>query len=343
MKTMKSIFYFLFSSLIICLFFEFFLSQAGILKPLVRIDREKGERYIPNEMHNSVFSTEGFGLSESNAAGWFGKEVLDKDRAKNEISISIVGNSYVASRQVLSRNNFISVANNILDEHSSKLNFRINNFGKDAMALGELLYVLEEVKEEHNPDKIFVLINSISFMEKAIRNVPYYKLNGGELELNTDFREKKLVQFYNDYETFARSSLLFLAYRVWKYTPKTPSILFDKFYKSGETKAKTVIPESEKRINESSLAILRELDKRGDITFLIDVKHDFQLEIFKETVVNSPIIDLHPYLLEEEKATNLNPYYWNVDKVEGHWNNRGHIVVGQRLADEIISMYPNAK
>lgn len=106
MKTVKPACIFLSTFAVVIIFFELFLSFAGILRPIVRIDPRRGERYIPNITSSSIFVAEGFGLSETNSSGWFGKEF--KDTGPNDLSVAVLGNSFVAARHVFYRNNFLS-------------------------------------------------------------------------------------------------------------------------------------------------------------------------------------------------------------------------------------------
>jgi len=67
MKTIKSIVYFCFAFILIGLFFEIFLNTAGILSPVMKIDSNKGERFYPSIMVDSLFMNEGFGLSKTSS------------------------------------------------------------------------------------------------------------------------------------------------------------------------------------------------------------------------------------------------------------------------------------
>ena len=50
---------------------------------------------------------------------------------------------------------------------------------------------------------------------------------------------------------------------------------------------------------------------------------------------NIDIIDLS-VLLNKLKNNNIDPYYWKVTKLNGHWNHLAHKKVGRYLCQEII-------
>ena len=49
-----------------------------------------------------------------------------------------------------------------------------------------------------------------------------------------------------------------------------------------------------------------------------------------------PIINLGSYL-ETQLSQGIDPYYWPVTGMRGHWNHAAHPLIGRFLADQIIS------
>ena len=332
MKAVKSIFHFCIASLIVILFFELYFSFAGILSPIVKIDPVKGERYYSNKLCNSLFISEGFGLARTNSEGWFGKEFQDK--GNSDISIAIIGNSFVAARQVFYRNNFISIADREINLNEEDLNISIYSFGKESMPLRELLNIKEEIVNEHDLDYVVVLINEMSFAN-AKRFVPYYELIEDSLILNRSFENSPMVKLYNKLHLIAESSLLFLGFKVKNNLKKTPEILLDKFYR--EKIISSSSSRSVKSIELLNRKILEKLDKDKRVVFLTNIDSDRFNEV-KSIINNSPIIDLSIMLTKMKNKLHTNPYYWKINRKMGHWNNNAHKVIGKELADNLFNI-----
>ena len=163
MRIIKSFVIFLFAFILIVLLFELLLSFGGILEPIVRIDPEKGERYYPNKITSSLFVSEGFGLAKTNSSGWFGEKF--KDDGSDDITVGVVGSSWVAARQVFYRDNFLSVAEKKTNDQLQNKKISIYKFGKEDLPLREMLYIKDDISATYNPDRILVFLNKGSFRD----------------------------------------------------------------------------------------------------------------------------------------------------------------------------------
>ena len=327
MKTIKSIAVFFIAFVSVVVFFEFFLQYAGILSPVVRIDPEKGERYIPNKMCSSIFVSEGFGLAKTNSEGWFGRDF--KDEGPKDISIAVLGNSFVAGRHVFYRQNFLSKGEGYLNEQLSDKKAFFFNYGKEDFPLKELLYVKEDIMKTHHPDYFLVLINpgALNYTSSQ-RYVAFYNFADGKFEVDSSFKKSSFVRNYNRFQFFTKSSVLFLGHRVKNQIPNAGEILFDKFY----------IPNKEIEVDEeivdtitaSDAAILKELSKDPKVIFLLNLDPPLAKAV-QPHIAHSGKIDLWPPLLKMQQ-NGTDPYYWPIPDKKGHWNIKAHDLVGKVIA-----------
>ena len=331
MKKIKSLFIFSVAFIAVIIFFEIFLSLTGIMVPAVKIDANKGERYFHNKLCCSLFISEGFGLAKTNDAGWFGKEF---NHNAKDVSVAVIGNSFVASRQVFYRDNFLSVAENTINQKSLKSKLSFYNFGKEAMPLTELLFVKEEIQKDYQPNYMLVLLNNQSF-SNAKRNVPYYKLAGDSLSLDTTFKQSAMVKLYSKIKMVAQSSVLFLGYRVKNDLPKTGEIMLDKFYPS--TAKSATESESDFSFKDVDKTIVEKLVKDKKVIFLLDLDTSLSNQI-KPLIKESEYIDLRPLLVKMKTEQGIDPNYWKVANVTGHWNIPAHKMIGEVIANRLYKI-----
>jgi hypothetical protein len=339
MKTIKSIAIFSLTFLAVVIFFEFFLSLCGILQPIVRIDPEKGERYRPNLTCSSLFVSEGFGLAKTNAAGWFGHDF--KDMGDDDISVAVIGNSYVASRQVFYRNNFLSLTekktNEILAYKKIPKTVSLFNFGKEDLPLNELLFVKEDVDKTNHPDHFLILLNEGTFNVVSHRYVARYEYENGSFKIDTSFKETPFVKNYYTFELFTKSSVLFLGHRVQSHLPNIWEIFFDKFYiPSKNMSAVDEEPAITTTLNESDKAYVKELSKDKRVIFLLNLNPALTTEI-KSLIGESSCINIQPVLLNLKQHGN-DPNYWEIPDKVGHFNLIGHRVIADEITKKMIGL-----
>ncbi|MEO6902653.1 MAG: hypothetical protein ABI315_05815 [Bacteroidia bacterium] len=334
MKLFKSTILFGLGFVGVIFLFEILLSWGGILEPIVNIDSKKGESYIPNKVCSSIFVAEGFGLAKTNSAGWFGREYIKKQ--PNDYSVAVVGNSFVASRQVFYRDNFLSLAEKELDDKYPQQNTYFYNFGKEDLPLSQLLFIKEGIDSLCSPNKIIVLINDESFDDNSRRFVPYYNLIDGELKLNTSFKDAFFVKIYEKYNLITKSAVAFLGFRSKNRLPQTKEILFDKFVAPTKNTNESE-SDGHSGISPLDLAIIANLEKDNRVIFALDLNKELTSEL-RSVIKKSPIIELHEPLLKFKQTTGIDPYYWKLSELSGHWNLEGHKIVAKEIANSICEL-----
>jgi hypothetical protein len=337
MNKIKSILIFSLTFLVVVIFFELFLSLCGILQPIVRIDAEKGERYRSNLTCSSPFVSEGFGLAKTNASGWFGHEF--KDTGDDDLSVAVIGNSFVASRQVFYRNNFLSLAeektNEILAYKGIPKTVSLFNFGKEDLPLNELLFVKEDIDKTDHPDQFLILLNEGTFNVVSHRYVARYEFENGNFKIDTSFKQTPFVKNYHSFELFTKSSVLFLGHRVQSRLPDIWEIFFDKFY----IPSKKPNPEEEDTatvLNDADKAYVKELSKDKRVIFLLNLDPTLTSEV-KSLIGESSYINIQPVLLKLKKQ-GIDPNYWEIPDKVGHFNLIGHKVIADEITKKMIGI-----
>lgn len=337
MKALKSIFIFIGAFALVVVFFEFFLSLCGILQPIVRIDRDNGERYRPDLTCSSLFVSEGFGLAKTNSAGWFGHDF--KDLGTDDISVAVIGNSYVASRQVFYRQNFQSLAekktNKILAYKGIPKTVSFFNFGKEDLPINELLYLKDDLNKLNHPDYFLVLLNEGTFNLVTHRYVAKYILENDSIKVDTSFKKSNFVKNYNRFEVFTHSSVLFLMHRVKSQLPNIWEIFFDKFYIPSKT-ANEEEPEATttEDLDDTDKRFVKELSKDKRVIFLLNVNPSLRNELLS-IISDSPTIDLQPAILDLKKR-GIDPNYWEIPDKVGHFNLVGHEMIAKEITREML-------
>jgi hypothetical protein len=339
MKKIKSIAVFSLTFLAVVIFFELFLSFCGILQPIVRIDADKGERYRPNLTCSSPFVSEGFGLAKTNAAGWFGHDF--KDTGDDDLSVAVIGNSFVASRQVFYRNNFLSLTekktNEILAYKNIPKTVSLFNFGKEDLPLNELLFVKEDIDKTNHPDHFLILLNEGTFNVVSHRYVARYEFENGSFKIDTSFKQTPFVKNYHSFELFTKSSVLFLGHRVQSHLPKIWEIFFDKFYIP--SKHVNIVDEEQlitTTLNDSDKAYVKELSKDKRVIFLLNLNPALTGEV-KSLIGESAYINIQPVLLNL-KQQGIDPNYWEIPDKVGHFNLIGHKVIADEITKRMIGI-----
>lgn len=328
MRIFKQLFVFFLGFASIFVLFEMLLKFGGIMLPMLKIDPDKGERYLPDKMCCSLFNYEGFGLAKTNSSGWFGKD-FESD-GLSTISIAVFGNSFIAARQVFYRDNFLSIAEQKL--HSKNLDIHLYNLGKETMPLRESLFIKEEIESAHNPDYFVVFINERSLGNEG-RYIPYYELVNDSLSINWDFKNFPFVKNYEKFKVLSQSSAIFLAYRAKNHLPRLWEIILDKFY-SPDNPGIDKDDYSARPVDSVDVAVIKEFDRDKRVIFLLDID-SVRANYIKSFIHNAPVIDLKPTLLKLKEEQGIDPYYWKVTNQKGHWNHTAHKVIAEQFSKEI--------
>ena len=330
MKKGLSIFYFCLTLLGTAILFELILRFGGIMTPILTIDPNKGERYMPNKMCCSIFNYEGFGLAKTNSAGWFGNDPNRWDSSAT--SLAILGNSFIPARQVFYRHNFLAITEELFQNNNK--NVRFYNFGKETTPLRESLYIKEEVDAAYHPDYFIVFINERSLGNEG-RYIPYYELAGDSLKLNDSFKYSSFVKKYQKISLLNQSSLLFLIYRVKKNLSDFWKIVLDKFYPNYNKNIEEGVVN--RPVDNVDAAVIKKFAQDKRVIFLFDLDSS-KAQMVQSYISNSPVINVHPALMKMHKETGVDPYYWPITNQKGHWNYEAHRVIAREFSNEINSV-----
>lgn len=334
MKIFKQLSLFFLGFVSMFVLFEVLLKFGGVMLPMLKIDPDKGERYLSDKMCCSLFNYEGFGLAKTNSSGWFGKDF--ENNGPLDVSVAVFGNSFIAARQVFYRDNFLSIAEKKLQRINP--NTHIYNFGKETMPLRESLFIKEEIDSAHNPDYFVVFINERSLGNEG-RYIPYYELVKDSLLVNWDFKNFSFVKNYKKFQLLTQSSAIFLVYRVKNNLPRLWEVILDKFYSSDDI----VIDKddySARAVDSVDVAVIKEFDKDKRVIFLLDID-PVRGNYIKSFILNAPVIDLKLTLLKLKEEQGIDPYYWKVTNQKGHWNHAAHKVIAEEFSKSLEKIIRN--
>ena len=327
MKTIKNSILFFLGTICAIILFEFLLTFGGVLEPSVKLDPQKGQRYIPNHTCNSIFINEGFGLSRVNSEGWFGRDPKKKDIS--EINIAVLGNSFVAARQIFERDHFITLTQEKINSKNPSKKIALYNYGKESVALNEELFIKEEVDSTLKPDYYVLLVNDLLFGNQG-RMIPFYEIKEGQLTLNTSFKNNFLVKKEKYLKPLMRSSVLFLLFRVKNRIPEFFEILTNTFEYKTDIEDNSIIESLEPTYQ----MILKKLSEDPRIIFLLDVSPEKMKEV-NAILKDAKQVNLRKILKEYQQKNLVDLNYWPLIQQHGHWNRAGHKVVADGLTNEL--------
>jgi hypothetical protein len=87
-------------------------------------------------------------------------------------------------------------------------------------------------------------------------------------------------------------------------------------------------------IPDTDKAIIEKLAEDEKVIFLLDLDPDASAKI-KSLIPQSKIIDLHP-TFSKLKEQGIDPNFWEVSNVQGHWNIPAHKAVGDEIAKNLM-------
>jgi hypothetical protein len=105
-------------------------------------------------------------------------------------------------------------------------------------------------------------------------------------------------------------------------------------FSPGESNNNTIQKVYKQDISEINKRILLDLSSQKNI-FLVLMKNITKSQKNWLDQKNIKTINLG-IPLSDLKNGGLDPYYWNVTNMKGHWNHYGHKAIGDFIADEII-------
>lgn len=320
-----------------------YLQLAEIQTPMeTRIDPELGPTYIPNKKITRF--GEGFFMGSVNEFSYMGPSVPPERRGK-ERRILLIGDSFVLGHTVLPRHYF---GKRIEAKLSTALGEPVYalNFGKADFNIANMYVYYKDYanKFDHDIALFFIGERDLIRADQTISQIyPKVDIRQGEIIINKDFRFSRAFRFYRFIEPiFTRSAVLRLLFNSYKLSAARgwPSLLLQKlpfFSRHNARSTPAVMKKEPPVLPEVYFVILKELsrDPRNILVIHTALPASLRAGI---TATGIPVIDLGTYL-EALKEKGIDPYYWPVTRTIGHWNHTAQKLIGDYLADELISKH----
>ncbi len=324
------------------LILDAYLQLAGIQTPMeTRIDARLGPTYIPNK--RITHFNEGFFIGASNRYGYMGPAVPPL-RRHQEIRILLLGDSFVLSHTVLPRHYFGRFLEERLNRDTGG-EIHALNFGKADFNLRNMYQYLVDFagNVDHDVALFFVGQGDLVPAGQVVSSLyPRVELRGESLVIDRTFSNTKTFRFYKAVEpVLTNSGVLRLAFNAYKLagSGRLAGIILDRLAPRPRASVNGGEPQGtrpEAKLPQLNRAILRELAK--DPRNVLVVREDLTPELWEEVrSMGMPTIDLFARL-DALQAQGLDPYYWPVTAMRGHWNHAAQQAIGNYLADRLLSM-----
>lgn len=320
---------------------DVYLQLAEIQTPMeTRIDPELGPAYIPDKKITRF--NEGFFIGSVNKFGYMGPPVPPRRRGE-EKRILLLGDSYVLGHTVLPRHYF---GRHLEMELSQATGEEIHalNFGKADFNFGNMYQYYRDFASrfDHDLALFFVGEGDLVPMGQVVSSLyPTIELRDGIIVIDKNFSAGKTYRFYHAIEPlFTRSAVLRLAFNAYKVINSGSWIVvvLDKLAALGASEgagASAGATRVSLDLPRLSRAILSELAK--DTRNVLVVRTVLAPELIEEIkAIGMPLIDLGGYL-EALRNEGMEPDYWPVTGMSGHWNHAAHPLIGEFLAGQLIS------
>lgn len=289
----------------------------------------------------TVNGTEGYAVTHFLANG----EVVTPYHSG--VSVVVLGDSFTEAAQVSDNEKYVSVAENILNEHG--VNIDLRNLGYSGRSLPDYVYIAPFIKRTYSPAIVVVQLNLVDFVESFDKTKEnYFVRNEMSVELmhNETFSSNQLI-LRNIIRTTSLGSLVRYKFKSINLVPEQQLRLIA----AGMPKSEASISET-KDFNPNDVEML--------INALKDAYSDVELVIL--VIPGVPIIHDNAPLLDDERENSLveilnrlsglhmlyprNGFielytvhkkfprgFINTLPGVGHLNSDGHFVIGVALAD----------
>ncbi len=289
-----------------------------------------------------------------NSAGWNSPHEYTPQKQPGVLRIAVIGDSYVESMEVDLDKSFLALLETTLAQASGQP-VEVYNFGKSGAPLSEYLQIMRYVTATYAPDIVIVNIVDNDFEESFVEfGLPYFlnfdlAADGSIVEIPpVPYEPSKQVE---GFRVLAHSALVrFLAYNL-DYLPRL------KMMRMNEPVEQTESDDSARRTKLDALVryvfgqyadlasgadshLLLVIDgPRADLykgrpleesdTFIY---HDVSQAAVDELGI--PLLDLTTPFAEAYSQTERRLNFEN----DYHWNEYGHQIVAQALADELLAL-----
>jgi hypothetical protein len=340
MRALKTIALFGLSLIVALVLIDAYLQLAGIQTPMeTRIDPELGPSYIPNKWITRF--NEGFFMGAVNAYGYMGPGRPPR-RVGREKRILLLGDSFVLGHTVLPRQYFGHYLEDRLRASTGR-DVQALNFGKADFNVGNMYQYFHDFAGTFDHDLALFFVGEgdlVPASQVASNLYPTVRWNGTDIVIDKGFRKTTAFRFYKKIEPFlVRSSVLRLAFNSYKVVESGGwrTVVFDKAARvirlPRPAKTASGSGPDPLGLSEVNRAILRKLAEDPRNVLVIDTPLDARIRKDVDEI-GIPIIDLGTFL-EDLRKKGLDPYYWPVTGMRGHWNHASQPLIGEFLADQI--------
>ncbi|MDT7833436.1 hypothetical protein RQM59_13695 [Flavobacteriaceae bacterium S356] len=336
MRFFKETIYFIISSVLVLLVCEFFVrsSNLGQVSSTEFVD-ELGRAKRKNM--DFVYFNEGFGVVSYNEHGFLGNSVEIKKR-DNLVRIALVGDSFVESLQVFSRDYFGKLAEDLLNNDLDDRKYEILNMGRSGFVFPDMYIYQKVYVENFNPDKIFYFISLEDLTAKnndpLLPKLMIDTISGSPI-IDVNYNKEELRAFMISKKAIQNSALLNMTNIARKRLKNDyMGLLFGKFGQRDPKKASqetNSLTSDELKQVKRSIGILDFIDPSKAI--FINRDSIALPQSFTGALKNKGFkyYDLGETLKLQTKNV-FDPNYWNVTNKRGHWNHAAHKVLAKELA-----------
>jgi len=284
---------------------------------------------------NLINFNEGFYWGGINENGFKG-DTLDTNNEKN---IFLIGGSFVEANQLFNRDHFMNDIKRVIED-TLKKKYSFINRGLGEQNLSDIYLSFLNVYNESSLFLIFVNPDRLHLHDYEVQNKSYVYLDN-TLKVKT-FEKKYVKDFLT--KILHNSTLFQLIKKAIKriqlgqfYEIIFGKFIYNFFYISGDSSKSIAMKNEYKLMSEINKKILIEMNKpNASIIFIKSPMKAQEInykKFFNENKID--IIDLS-VPLNNLKNNNIDPYFWKVTNINGHWNHLAHREVGRYLGQEII-------
>ncbi len=322
--------------------FELFIRSSGACQPAPFVNDDCFGR-VMKPSTNVVFVNEGFRLGRINEYGYLGP-AYPPGKNEDAVRIELMGDSYVAGREVFDRNHFRRILENRLNEVSPRP-VQVINLGFPTATLERFYIYYETFGKKLCPDYILFFVGRTSLNWDREEVGPELVVEGDSLRIDYSFRNSRHYEMRKKLHNIRKLGLYWLCKKVRELNSRgeTPHILLGKLcgllgMKPPERDVDVEVPELNPKlakINEAIVKKLAEMNRKGCPKPIV-VSRDPLPESFVESVKGNGILYFDgAAVLDSLAQAGIDPRYWEGTRRRGHWNQYAHKAIGDFLADKM--------
>lgn len=330
---------------IVIVLMDIYLNKAGIVSlSEYEFNPKTGISY--RDMDYKVIFNEGFSIKSYNR-----KELYSvSDSTNSSFKIALIGDSYVKADQVFNRQHFGQIMKSHLNLNSE---VKVINYGYNGSDLKQMYATQKFIVDPTDPDLILYFLSNQDFSYNKFIDplLPQVDDSGNNLNIINEFEQTKINSYKITSIIKQNSSIVNLLLNSVKHYKEKGLLpaLAGKFYSQKSSLKHNQLSEGSKtrknlmtKTPPTIEQILKTIDESKVIFVSIDqnkLSSEFTSSIREN---NIRLIELNP-LLDSLLSNQINPYYWKVSRMSGHWNKKAHQEIGIYLASELKKILSTTK